>query len=289
MSGLPGGGARLTGVTVVVTRPHGDVDDVADALRAAGATVVQFPVLEIADPEDGGAALRRAAAQLFRFEWVAFTSANAARRLLDLVPDPSALRGVHLAVVGHRTAAVLAAKGLGADLVPERASAEGLAEAFPPASAPGAAVLFPASASARPTLPQALRAKGWIVEQVVAYRTVPVAGPPAGRARDLEDASAVAFASPSAVQAYVSLRSRDGRPLPVPGIVACIGEVTAAAARAAGLRVAAIAAGASGVSLADALADALGHVREGMSAEASGHVPGGVPPDAPGDAELRPR
>ncbi len=281
MSASPGDKGRLTGVTVAVTRPRGDVDDVVDALRAAGARVVQFPVLEIVDPEDGGASLRSAAAQLFRFEWVAFTSANAARRLLDLVPDPSALRGVHLAAVGRATAAVLAAKGLGADLVPERASAEGLAEAFPLATAPGARVLFPASASARPVLSRALCAKGWTVEEVVAYRTVPVAAPPAGRVRDLEDATAVAFASPSAVRAYVTLRASDGRPLPVPGIVACIGEVTAAAARQAGLRVAAVAAGASGASLADALSHAL--------SDALGHMPGKTPAHAPGDAEPRPR
>ena len=248
---------RLAGVTVAVTRPRGDVDDIADALRAAGARVVQFPVLEIVDPEDGGAALARAVAQLSRFEWVALTSANAARRLLALVPDPQVLQGVHLAAVGRATAAVLEASHLAVDLVPERASAEGLAEAFPLATSPGAGVLFPASASARPTLAHALRAKGWAVEEVVAYRTVPVPAPPARRVEELEDVVAVVFASPSAVRAYVSLRADDGRPLPVPAFVACIGEVTAAAARDAGLRVAAVAAGASGASLADALADAL--------------------------------
>lgn len=289
MSGMPGEKRRLAGVTVVVTRPRGDVDDIADALRAAGARVVRFPVLEIVAPEDGGAALRSVAAQLFRFEWVAFTSANAARRLLDLVPDPRVLRRVHLAAVGRATAAVLAAEQLVADLVPERASAEGLADAFPLATAPGASVLFPASASARPILPRALRAKGWTVEEVVAYRTVPAATPPVGRARDLEDATAVTFASPSAVRAYVSLSAGDGRPLPVPGVVACIGEVTAAAAREAGLRVAAVAARASGTSLADALADALEHAPGGMPANALGHVPRSTPAGAPGAAELRPR
>ncbi len=229
--------------------------------------MVQFPVLEIVDPEDGGAALGRAVAQLSRFEWVALTSANAARRFLDLVPDTRPLRGVRVAVVGRMTAAVLAARGLAADLVPERPSAEALGEVFPRAAAPGARVLFPASASARPTLPRALRAKGWAVEEVAAYRTVPVAAPPAARVQELEDADAVAFASPSAVRAYLTLRADDGRSLPVPPLVACIGGVTAAAAREAGLRVAAIAADASGASLADALADALGHEVSADSSE----------------------
>lgn len=253
----PGGTGRLAGVSVVVTRPRGDVDDLSAALRAQGARVVHFPVLEIADPDDGGAALRRAVTSLSRFDWVALTSANAARRFLDLVPDASALRGVRLAVVGSATAATLAARHLVADLVPERASAEGLGEAFPLAAEPGAAVLFPASASARPTLPHMLRVKGWAVQQVVAYRTLPAPAPPQRRVRELKKALAVTFASPSAVRAYVSLSADDGQPLPVPPVVACIGGVTAAAARDAGLRVAAVASVASGASLVDALVDAL--------------------------------
>lgn len=249
----------LAGTCVVVTRPAGEADELADALRRAGARVVAFPVIEIVDPQDGGAALAEAAADLARYRWVAFTSANAVRRLLALVPDAGALSaaGIALAAVGPATAAALAEHHLVADLVADRASAEGLADAFPVAPAPGARVLFPASAGARETLPDALRAKGWAVDVVVAYRTAPAPAPSAAMVGELEAASALTFASPSAVEAYVGLRAPGGGTLPVPPVVACIGPVTAAAARAAGFHVGLVAPRASAEGMVGALADAL--------------------------------
>jgi uroporphyrinogen III methyltransferase / synthase len=250
----------LAGARVVVTRPEGDVDTLADALRGAGAQVVRLPVIEIADPDDGGEALASAAANLARYQWVAFTSANAVRRLLALVPDVRALAGTQVAALGPATAAALAHFHVSPDLVADRASAEGLGDAFPVATSSGAAVLFPSSAGARPTLPEALRAKGWRVDEVVAYRTAPARGPDPDVLRDLGRADAVTFASPSAVEAYASLRTEDGGFLPVPPVVACIGPVTADAARAAGFEVAVVAARASAASLVDALVDALSGV-----------------------------
>ncbi|MDA8309087.1 MAG: uroporphyrinogen-III synthase [Actinomycetota bacterium] len=247
----------LAGATVVVTRPKGDADDLAEALRAAGARVVALPVVEIAEPEDGGAGLARAVAALPQYRWVVFTSANAVRRLLALVPDVGVLAGAGLAAVGPATAAALGERGLVADLVAERTSAEGLADLFPAAAAPGASVLFPAAAGARRTLPDALRAKGWAVDEVIAYRTVPAPAPPAALAAEVAAASAVTFASPSAVDAYVALRAQDGKPLAVPPVVACIGPLTAAAARVAGLEVGVVARHASASELVAALAGAL--------------------------------
>ncbi len=247
----------LVGASVVVTRPKGAADDLSEALRAAGARVIALPVVEIADPPDGGAALGEAVAGISRYRWIVFTSANAVRRLLALVPDARTLGGAGLAAVGPATAAALGEHHLVPDLVAERASAEGLAALFPLATTPGAAVLFPAAAGARKTLPDGLRAKGWAVDEVVAYRTVPAPQPPDALADEVAAAAAVTFASPSAVEAYVRLRTRDGRALIVPPVVACIGPVTAAAARAAGLEVTVVAPSASVAALVDALAGAL--------------------------------
>jgi uroporphyrinogen-III synthase len=261
---VPSAAGRLSGLSVVVTRPKEGTDDLEDALLAAGAAVVAFPVVQIADPDDGGAALAAAVARLSAYRWVVFTSANAVRRFVAAARGGPALHelrrlgGVQFAAVGPATAAALADRDLVADLVAERANAEGLGEVFPAVAPPHGAVLFPASAGARPTLPAALRAKGWAVDEVVAYRTVPVPQPSADVVAQLERADAVTFASPSAVEAYVSLRSagRDER-LPVPAVVACIGPVTARAARRAGLDVAAVASDASATGLVDALAAVL--------------------------------
>jgi uroporphyrinogen III methyltransferase/synthase len=241
----------LAGRTVVVTRPREQADRMAAALSEAGARVVELPAVQIDDPADGGAAVRRAAAGVGGYQWVAFTSANAVRRFVPLLPDARALAGVGLAAVGRSTADALAAYRLRADLVPDRegagapgeapgdpaGTAGALAAAFPDPP-PGGRVLFPRAEGARPTLPEGLRAKGWEVDEVVAYRTV-AAPPPAAAAVDAASAAdSVVFASPSAVEAYLASRDDRGELLPVPPLVACIGPTTADAARRAGLTVA---------------------------------------------------
>lgn len=241
---LSPGRGPLAGVTVVVTEsrraatgaPRPGVG-LAGTLTAAGARVIELPAVAIADPEDGGAALADVTDRLADYRWVAFTSANAVDRLLSRLPDVRALAGVQLAAVGEATAGALAAYRLVADLVPERSSGQALAEAFRHPDRPGDRVLFPCAAAARPTLPDGLRAKGWAVDEVVAYRTVPAPAPGAETRRALEHADAVTFSSPSAVEAYLGWRDPDGRAIRVPPVVACLGPTVAAAARKRGLTV----------------------------------------------------
>lgn len=97
-------------------------------------------------------------------------------------------------------------------------------------------VLYPKAAGAPPTLGDGLRKKGWLVDEVIAYRTVP-----ATRDDGITDeliemakhADAITFTSPSAVYAYLEL-VEDRK---VPSVVACIGNTTANAARDSGLAV----------------------------------------------------
>ncbi|MGO9456145.1 MAG: uroporphyrinogen-III C-methyltransferase, partial [Acidimicrobiales bacterium] len=175
----------LAGTTVVVTRARGQAAPLTDALQAAGARVVEVPVVEIADPDDGGAALRRAAQAVASYDWVAFTSANAVHRFVPLLRDSRGFGPARLAAVGDATAEALAAYNLVADLVPERtdgaAGAEALAAGFDAAPA-GGRVLFPRAQGARRALPDGLAARGWAVDEVVAYRSVPAPPPPAAGA-----------------------------------------------------------------------------------------------------------
>lgn len=237
----PTGRSPLAGSTVVVTRPRARAGPLAGALTAAGARVLQVPVVEVVDPEDRGEALARAAARVGRYAWVAFTSASAVDRFVPLLRDGRDLAGVRLAAVGPATRNALARHHLVADLV-AGPTAAGLAAAFPnPPSGESESenrVLFPCAEEAGDALPAGLAARGWQVDRVVAYRTVAAAPPPAPVAEELADADAITFASPSAVRAYRAMAGPDGAPLPVPPLVACIGPVTASAARAEGLEVA---------------------------------------------------
>ena len=73
-------------------------------------------------------------------------------------------------------------------------------------------------------------------------------------------ADAICFASPSAVESYVEQAVSAATPLP--GLVVCIGPVTAAAARARGLNVAAEASEHTVDGLLAALAGVLGRRKE---------------------------
>jgi uroporphyrinogen III methyltransferase / synthase len=232
------GSAPLAGWSVVVTRAAEQRARLHDALVSAGARVIELPMIEIADPADGGAALHRAASEADRYDWVVFTSANSVRQFVAQLRDGRALGTTRLAVVGDATADALMSLRLVPDLVAARASAAGLVESFASAPAAGGRVLFPCSAQAGPTLPAGLRAKGWDVEEVIAYRTVETAPPPGVVADAAGGADAVIFSSPSTVAAYLAAHDTEGRRLAVPRTVVCIGPVTAAAARAAGLTVA---------------------------------------------------
>jgi len=118
-----------------------------------------------------------------------------------------------------------------ADLIPERFVAESLVDAFP--DGPGR-VLVPQASDARPVLADGLRAKGWDVDVVVAYRTERV-WPSEEALAAAATADAVTFTSASTVRNFVDLA------VTVPPVVACIGPVTAEAATAEGLRVDAVA------------------------------------------------
>jgi uroporphyrinogen III methyltransferase/synthase len=275
----------LTGLEVVVTRPRAQAAELVSALAEAGATVIELPVIAIVDPPDGGRALRAEAARAESFDWVVFTSSNAVERLVGLLRDGRALGGVRLAAVGAATARALAAHRLVADLVPDDETAHGLVAAMPDAPSGGSRpgrVLFPRAREAQEDLAPGLRHKGWEVTEVEAYRTVP-AGADEGIGKDELDAASgsdvITFTSPSSVKRYAALAA--GRP--PPRIVACIGPVTADAARAAGFRVDVVAADHSVEGLVVAL---VAHVAPTSGHESPSDVPGPrstrtvVPPSA---------
>jgi uroporphyrinogen III methyltransferase/synthase len=229
----------LHGRTVVITRAKAQSAALSSALAARGATVVEVPVLAVAPPADGGAALREAVQRLDTFAWVVLTSPNGVDAFVEALEGAACRAAV--AVVGSGTAARCAQHGLDVALVPGRFVAEGLVEAFPsapstPASTAGARVLVAQAEAARDVVVLGLAAKGWDVTAVVAYRSVPAAvGPDAIAAARRADA--IAFTSGSTVEHYAAAAGLDA----VPPVVACIGPVTADAARAHGLVVSVVA------------------------------------------------
>ena len=222
----------LFGRKVVVTRARPQASELAAALRELGAEPIEVPVIDVVDPLDGGAALRQAAVRLSNYDWVIVTSTNGAKRLLDVVPDARAFGTARVAAVGPGTARVLAAGRIVADLVPDRAVAEALLAALPDAPSEGGRILLARAQVARDILPDGLRAAGWGVDVVDAYRTVPATLTDAERAA-IQAADVVTFTSSSTVERLLDLVGPEG----LPPVIACIGPITAATARQRGLSV----------------------------------------------------
>jgi len=253
----------LAGLTVVVTRARAQAAALVSLLADAGAEILALPVIAVVDPPDGGVALRTEAARADTYDWVVLTSANAVERFIGLLRDGRALGRARLAVIGAATARALSAYHLVADLVPEDESAAGLVAAMAPAPSGGARpgrVLFPRAVEARDVVAPGLRDKGWNVTEVEAYCTV-AAGPEHGvGAHELDLASGadvLTFTSPSTVNFYTQLAGRRR----TPAVVACIGPVTAEAARRAGFGVDVVAAEHSAEGLVAALRAHFGAAR----------------------------
>ena len=146
---------------VLVTRSPRQGSALADALRALGTEPVLVPAIETVPPTSW-VALDAALAELGRFDWVIFTSANAVEAVAPRVHGIAAWPKI--AVIGTATARALEGLPLRADLVPPQAVAESLFAALLPyvrrPSGEPAQVLLLRAEQARELLPEALRAAG---------------------------------------------------------------------------------------------------------------------------------
>ncbi len=231
-------GDSLSGRTVLVTRPRGQASRLAAALAAEGAQTIEAPAIQI-EPPTSWAEMDRAIAE-GPYDWVVFTSANAVRffwdRLTAAGRDAGWFAGARVAAIGPETARTLTSNGVRPDLVPDEFVAEALIACLADAEPlEGKRVLLPRSDIAREALVIGLRDAGAIVDQVPAYRTTS-APPPPGLIERLRSGGidAVTFTSSSTVRGVVEMLGTDADALRRL-VVACIGPITAATAREAGV------------------------------------------------------
>jgi uroporphyrinogen-III synthase len=218
--------------------------------------VTAVPLISIAPPPDTGALdLAVLALASGDFSWVAFTSVNAVKSVVEragaLALDPVVTADTRVAAVGPSTAQALRDNGIPVDLVPTGGGSSAALAAVWPAPHPGESVLLPRSDLAAETLPAALDAAGYRVNTVTAYRTV-VEPVPAELADRLAAGGfdAVLLTSPSVVAALNDASLS-------PGVVlGAIGKPTTAAARTAGLNVSFTAARPTAADLAEGLIQA---------------------------------
>ncbi len=233
----------LFGKRVLVTRARSQASRLAQSLEAQGAETIQAPAIRIcpvADTEELDAAIAR----IKEYNWITFTSPNGVRGLRDrlaaLSLDSRALFGVRVATVGPATAKAVEEMGIRPDLSPRVYAAEALVDEFAAAEVKRGRALCLRSDIGRETLPDGLRKAGLEVDEVVAYRTEMAAdSSEAAREALCNGAPSVdvtTFTSSSTVTNLLRLLEGDIEPINHT-VVACIGPITAATARAHGIRV----------------------------------------------------
>ncbi len=236
---------------VPVTRERGDL---AEWVIKAGGQPVPVEFIAIAPPADAVALEGAVAAWCGGgFDWLAVTSRNAVLGMQSVATASSrelseAVPPARVAAVGAATQKVCSSVGLPVALTPETATARGLVDAFPHGEG---TVLAPLGDNASAILARGLTRKGWTVTTVEAYRTV------AGQGPSVEDVEAIASGRIDAVLLTSgSMASHLASACPSVHdsvTMVAIGETTAAAAAAAGLKVAAVAEHATYASLLEAL------------------------------------
>ena len=227
-SAHPARSARPAG-PVLVARPAGRGAPLLALLTERGAAAEAQPLIELVAAETDELRTARAALAGGEYSHLVVTSRTAVEAL-GAVDVPAVTAVV---AVGPGTAAALATAGISTAHVAAGSGAALVEEMTQRAPAAGARALFPASAAASRTVPEGLRAAGWQVHEVTAYRPRPLTPPPA-----VTDALAAGrFAAIVLTSPMIARRAAELGVHPSTAVVT-IGDPTSEASRAAGLTVA---------------------------------------------------
>ena len=229
----------LFGRRIIVTRTRQQAGALSARLRLLGADVTELPTIKVVPPEnlmDFGELVRDS----FQYDWVVFTSPNGVTAFFDLFfklyNDARALGSARIAAIGPGTAKRVKDFYLAVDLQPEESVAERLVEAFQRhESVENLKFLLVRAANARDVLPKSLTQLGAIVDEAIAYRTVPETDDITGAKKRFTDEGAdlITFTSSSTVENFLAMK------LPWPkGIkTASIGPITSDTMKQGGLKV----------------------------------------------------
>lgn len=229
----------LFGRRIVVTRTRRQAGVLSAKLLLLGADVIELPTIRIEPPEDlleFGELVRDA----YQYDWLVFTSPNGVSAFFDmffkLYQDARNIGNVRIAAIGPGTAQRIRDYHLTVDVQPEDFIAEAVVKALQQfESVENLKYLLVRAENARDVLPNRLMQLGAIVDEAIAYRTVPetLDGTGARERFEREGADLVTFTSSSTVTNFLALK------LPWPGNLrtASIGPITSETMRQAGLKV----------------------------------------------------
>lgn len=238
----------LFGVSIGVTRPDEQADDVAAEIVRRGGEPVIMPLIEVGPvPESHERTIRETLERLQEFQWLVFTSVNGVseffRHLRSSSRDARALHAARIAAIGTSTAAKLESFGIRADFVPTESRAESLGEALAD-RAQGQAVLWVRASRGRDVLPKLLQDAGIRLEQLVVYENRDIAAFSPDIVARLKSGTLrwIGLSSPSIARQFAQLlKGAEISPAALKTKIAVLSNVTASAAVECGLTVECIA------------------------------------------------
>ena len=228
----------LFGKRIAVTRTQCQSGGLVTKLRELGADAFAMPMIRI-EPAPDKRAFYEAVAYSHGYDWIIFTSVNAAdaffRAFFEIYKDARDIGAARIAAIGPATATKVREFHLQVEVQPEKHVAEEIIKALEKeTSVENLKILLPCAEGARDVLSAELTRRGAIVDDVTAYRTVTAGGDDPGirRFRD-EGADLVTFTSSSTAENFHALN------LPVPPGLrrASIGPVTSQTMKSLGMAV----------------------------------------------------
>jgi uroporphyrinogen III methyltransferase/synthase len=222
----------LFGKRIVVTRTREQAGGLSKALAELGADVIELPTIRIEHPEDKQG-FAEMVTHAHEYDWLVFTSPNGVEKFFDafysVYDDARSLGNPRIAAIGNGTAQKIREYRIGVDLIPGKFVAEGLIDAFRKDSVENLTMLWIKAAESREVIYEGLTELGAIVDECIAYRTVPETEDPTGAKARLAEhgADLITFTSGSTVDHFFAL----GLDWPEGCVAGSIGPVTSGTLR----------------------------------------------------------
>ncbi|MCW8897550.1 MAG: uroporphyrinogen-III synthase [Flavobacteriales bacterium] len=216
--------------TVLITRAEEQSADFIKLLQNNGFNTILLPLIQL---QAINSSQLLSVFNSIKFNWLVFTSSNAASYFLETI-SPLKLAGIKIVAVGKKTADCLEDNGLEIDFIPSDFTAETLGNEIP--VLPNEKVFIPQSALSNNSLVERLKNKKALVETLVIYdnQTVKYSKEELNKILN-KPIDFITFTSGSCVKAYINNKIH----LPNAKII-CIGPSTAKVARENNLEVVAI-------------------------------------------------
>lgn len=220
----------LFGQRIAVTRTRQQAGVLIDKLRELGADAFELPTIRIEPPKDLRA-FGEVVAYAHNYDWLIFTSPNGVDAFFEmfykLYSDAREIGGLRIAAIGPATADRVRANRLAVDVQPEKYVAEEIIKALQAeTSVENTKILLARAEGAREMLADELTKLGAIVDEAIAYRTVPETEDVSGGIARLREEGAdwITFTSSSTAENFHAL----GIPWPNGLKTVSIGPVTTA-------------------------------------------------------------